>query len=127
MSDPNRHLPEPVKPPGDISHLSRLLGEWSRAVFGEEGVSAAEGRLRRLVGVTVVARMLDGLQDDRDVERIGFKGDRRSNCASASGPAPRKTLMPPTGVNSLRDSISFGAAWLRVGMDLQPSSTNPKR
>lgn len=63
-----------MKPPGDISHLSRLLGEWSRAMFEEAGVSAAEGRLRRLVGVTVVSRMLDGLPDDRDVERIGFKG-----------------------------------------------------
>lgn len=43
-------------------------------MFEEAGVSAAEGRLRRLVGVTVVSRMLDGLPDDRDVERIGFKG-----------------------------------------------------
>lgn len=60
-----------VRPPGDVGHLSRLLQQWADKAPEETGTV---GRLRRLVGVTVVARMLDGLQDDVGVERIGFKG-----------------------------------------------------
>lgn len=63
--------PKPVRPPGDVGHLSRLLQLWADKAPEETGTA---GRLRRLVGVTVVARMLDGLQDDEGLERIGFKG-----------------------------------------------------
>jgi hypothetical protein len=63
--------PKPVRPPGDVSHLGRLIEQWARRAPEETGTA---GRLRRLVGVTVVVRMLDGIQDDAGVHRIGFKG-----------------------------------------------------
>lgn len=62
-----------AKPPGDLSHLNRLLQTWSDDA-AESGEPAATARLRRLVGVTVIVAMLDGLRDEHDVERIGFKG-----------------------------------------------------
>ncbi len=65
------------RPPGDIAHLERLLDRWSKQAAADEdgpGPPAATGRLRRLVGVTVVAATLDGLRDSDGVERIGFKG-----------------------------------------------------
>lgn len=74
MSDPTPATPKAVRPPGDVNHLSRLLQAWADAASKESGQPETAGRLRRLVGVTVVARMLDGLQDDEGVERIGFKG-----------------------------------------------------
>lgn len=58
--------------PGDVNHLNRLLTRWAAG----EGDSppAMPGRLRRLVGVVVIAAALDGLRDADGVERIGFKG-----------------------------------------------------
>lgn len=58
------------RPPGSHGHLSRLLDAWSRQP--DERVTA--GRLRRLVGVTVIIEMLDGLSDDEGLPRIAFKG-----------------------------------------------------
>lgn len=57
--------------PGDRSHLQRLINQWAREV---EGVSVSFGRLQRLVGVSVVAAMLDGLRDEGGVEQLAFKG-----------------------------------------------------
>ena len=56
--------------PGDRGHLARLLDVWARDT--EEPVTS--GRLRRLVGVTAIIQVLDGLKDDEGRERIAFKG-----------------------------------------------------
>ena len=64
MSTPPKRLP------GDRTHLARLLDAWARDT--EEPVTS--GRLRRLVGVTAIIQMLDGLKDEAGQERIAFKG-----------------------------------------------------
>lgn len=64
MSTPAKRLP------GDRTHLARLLDAWARD--SEEPVTS--GRLRRLVGVTAIIQMLDGLKDEAGQERIAFKG-----------------------------------------------------
>ncbi|MHB8345422.1 MAG: nucleotidyl transferase AbiEii/AbiGii toxin family protein [Ferrimicrobium sp.] len=64
MSTPAKRLP------GDRTHLARLLDVWARDT--EEPVTS--GRLRRLVGVTAIIQMLDGLKDEAGQERIAFKG-----------------------------------------------------
>ena len=64
MSTPPKRLP------GDRGHLARLLDVWARET--EEAVTS--GRLRRLVGVTAIVQMLDGLKDEAGQERIAFKG-----------------------------------------------------
>ncbi len=63
-----------MKPPGDLAHLNRLLQAWSDVSAARAGPPAPAVRLRRLVGVILVAAMLDGLQDEDGIERIGFKG-----------------------------------------------------
>ncbi len=60
----------PQRLPGDRGHLARLLDVWARDA--EEPVTS--GRLRRLVGVTAIIQMLDGLKDEAGQERIAFKG-----------------------------------------------------
>jgi hypothetical protein len=60
----------PPRLPGDRSHLERLLDRWARE--HPDGVAAI--RLRRLIGVTAIIAMLDGLRDDDGNEQIGFKG-----------------------------------------------------
>lgn len=57
--------------PGDRSHLQRLINQWAREV---EEAAVSFGRLQRLVGVSVVAAMLDGLRDEDGVEQLAFKG-----------------------------------------------------
>lgn len=64
MSTPLERLP------GNSGHLARLLDVWARNT--EEPVTS--GRLRRLVGVTAIIQMLDGLKDQEGRERIAFKG-----------------------------------------------------
>lgn len=54
--------------PGDRSHLERLLTIWSELT----GITA--GRLRRVVGVTVIANMFEGFPDEDGRPRIVFKG-----------------------------------------------------
>lgn len=46
--------------PGSLAHLERLISDWSRRDPDEQ---ATAGRLRRLVAVSVLAEMLDGLDD----------------------------------------------------------------
>ena len=56
--------------PGDRAHLERLIDRWSK---DDEAAQATAGRLRRLVSISVLATMLDGL--DRDGEaQLAFKG-----------------------------------------------------
>lgn len=57
-----------MRPPGDKSHLERLLTNWSESA----GITA--GRLRRVVGIAVIANMLDGFPDEDGRPRIVFKG-----------------------------------------------------
>jgi hypothetical protein len=64
----------PPKPPGNVGHLERLPQKWADQSAAEAGRHAAAGRLRHLIGVTVVVAMLDGIRDDHGAERIGFKG-----------------------------------------------------
>ncbi len=64
----------PTRSPGDVSHLNRLLQAWSDATTTKTGQPVVTGRLRRLVGITVVVAMLDGLHDETGAERIAFKG-----------------------------------------------------
>lgn len=56
--------------PGDLSHLERLIDRWSKADSDDR---APAGRLRRLIGVSVLAAMLDGLEADGE-PRLAFKG-----------------------------------------------------
>ena len=62
MSEPKR--------PGNLAHLERMLDQWSRSDAGQQ---ATVGRLRRMVATSVLAAMLDGL-DDHGVPRLAFKG-----------------------------------------------------
>lgn len=54
--------------PGDRSHLERLLTNWSESA----GITA--GRLRRVVGIAVIANMFEGFPDEDGRPRIVFKG-----------------------------------------------------
>ncbi len=58
-----------AKPPGDRGHLERLLTTWS-----DETGGVTAGRLRNVVGVTVIAQMLDGLRDSDGKHLFAFKG-----------------------------------------------------
>ena len=57
------------RPPGDRSHLERLLNIWSN-----ETGNVTAGRLRNVVGVTVIAQMLDGLRSADGKHLFVFKG-----------------------------------------------------
>lgn len=57
-----------MRPPGNKSHLERLLEAWSKSA------RVTAGRLRRVVGVAVIANMLDGFPDADRRPRIVFKG-----------------------------------------------------
>lgn len=56
--------------PGNLAHLERLLNAWSR---DNTDVQATAGRLRRLVAISVLATILDGL-DQGGAARLAFKG-----------------------------------------------------
>jgi hypothetical protein len=56
--------------PGNLAHLERVLNAWSRE---STETQATTGRLRRLVAISVLATMLDGLNHDGDT-RLAFKG-----------------------------------------------------
>jgi Nucleotidyl transferase AbiEii toxin, Type IV TA system len=58
-----------IQTPGDRSHLERLLTDWSKET---EYVTA--GRLRNVVGVTVIAQMLDEVRADDGSHLFVFKG-----------------------------------------------------
>ena len=55
--------------PGNLAHLERLISVWSHSDTEHE---ATAGRLRRLVAVSALAGILDGL--DEDGARLAFKG-----------------------------------------------------
>jgi hypothetical protein len=57
-----------MRPPSNRSHLESLLTIWSKS----SRVTA--GRLRRVVGIAVIAKMLDGFPDADGRPRIVFKG-----------------------------------------------------
>lgn len=65
---------KPVRLPGDLSHLNRLIDAWARSEDAGEGKPVVGGRIRRLVGVLAIAGALDGLKDEAGGERIGYKG-----------------------------------------------------
>lgn len=56
------------KPPTNLQHLERLLADWSKA----DNVTA--GRMRRRVGVLVVAAMLDNVRDEHGNHQFVAKG-----------------------------------------------------
>ena len=58
-----------LAPPGDIAHFNRLIEAWARSnpeSFTElsQGRRSTPGRLRRLIGVRVIAAALDGFGSD---------------------------------------------------------------
>lgn len=57
-----------MHPPSNRSHLERLLTSWS------DLTDIAAGRLRRVVGVAVIANMFEGFPDEVGRPRIVFKG-----------------------------------------------------
>lgn len=59
---------ENPEPPGNKSHLEKLIDAWSKTPDG-----LSPGRLRRLVAVVVLAEMLDSLSGDEG-PRLVFKG-----------------------------------------------------
>ena len=58
-----------TKPPGDLSHLERLIQQWAH-----ETDEKSTGRLRNVVGVTVIAQMLDDVRDKEGRHLFVFKG-----------------------------------------------------
>ncbi len=68
-----------LAPPGDVAHLKRLIEAWAPSnpeSFTEPSQArrSTQGRLRRLIGVTVIAGALDGLRSDDGLPRFGIKG-----------------------------------------------------
>lgn len=57
-----------MRPPGSKSHLERMLSTWS------DSAGTTAGRLRRVVGIAVIANMFDGFPDENGRPRIVFKG-----------------------------------------------------
>ncbi len=55
--------------PGDRQHLERLIDVWVR-----EGSGLGQSRLRRLLGFTAIAAMLDGLPGEDGRARLVIKG-----------------------------------------------------
>ncbi len=62
MTEPRR--------PGDLSHLERLIDRWSKTDTDDP---ATAGRLRRLIALSALVAMLDGLVADGE-PRLAFKG-----------------------------------------------------
>ena len=56
--------------PGNLAHLERLINAWSR---DDTDGQATAGRLRRLVAISVLATILDGLEKG-GVPHLAFKG-----------------------------------------------------
>jgi Nucleotidyl transferase AbiEii toxin, Type IV TA system len=54
----------------ELGHLTRLLGAWRDS----QDEQITEGRLRKLVGVTLIASALDGLRDENGKPRLVIKG-----------------------------------------------------
>lgn len=58
-----------MKPPSNLSHLEKLIGAW-----GDEESDTTTARLRRLIGVSVLVGILDGLRDGDGNPRLALKG-----------------------------------------------------
>lgn len=58
-----------TKLPGNQQHLQRLLDQWAQTHAG-----IGTGRLTQLVGITVVAALLEDLRDVDGMPQVGFKG-----------------------------------------------------
>ncbi len=98
--------------PGDLSHLERLIDSWSKADSGDR---APAGRLRRLVGVSALAAMLDGLEVD-GAPRLAFKGGAALEVRF--GPRARASRDVDAVVNlSIDDAFGEIAERLQVGWE----------
>lgn len=93
-----------VRRPGDLSHLERLIDGWSRE--DPAVTQATAGRLRRLVSVSVLATILDGLDQDGQ-DRLAFKGG--ASMELRFGPAARATRDVDALVN-----VSFDDAFADI-------------
>jgi hypothetical protein len=102
-----------VRRPGDLSHLERLIDAWSRE--DPAGAQATAGRLRRLVSISVLATILDGLAHDGD-DRLAFKGG--ASLELRFGPVARATRDVDALVNvSLGDAFATIAERLATGWE----------
>ena len=59
-----------ARPPGDLSHLRRLIDTWARSDTAPAG---SVKRLNRLIAITALASIFDGLHRD-GADHLAFKG-----------------------------------------------------
>ena len=98
--------------PGNLAHLERLLNAWSRE---NTDVQATAVRLRRLVAISVLATILDGL-DQGGAPRLAFKGG--ASMEIRFGVAARASRDVDALVNvSLDDAFAEIGERLRVGWE----------
>jgi hypothetical protein len=94
--------------PGNLAHLERLLNAWSRE--GDQAHATA-GRLRRLVAISVLATMLDGLNRDGDTH-LAFKGGASMEFRFGA------TARASRDVDALAD-LDFDEAFAEIGRRLR--------
>jgi hypothetical protein len=98
--------------PGNVAHLERLINVWSRESAESQ---ATAGRLRRLVAISVLATILDGLDQD-GTQRLAFKGG--ASMEIRFGVAARASRDVDGLVNvDLDDAFAEIAERLRVGWE----------
>ncbi len=62
-----------MKRPGDLNHLTRLIQQWTRQQE-KESISITQKEAIRLVSISVLASILDGLRTKAGEPRLVFKG-----------------------------------------------------
>jgi Nucleotidyl transferase AbiEii toxin, Type IV TA system len=93
--------------PGNLAHLERLLSAWSRE--GDQAHATA-GRLRRLVAISALATMLDGLTENGDTH-LAFKGGASMEFRFGA------TARASRDVDALAD-VDFDEAFAEIGRRL---------
>jgi hypothetical protein len=94
--------------PGNLAHLERLLSAWSRE--GDQAHATA-GRLRRLVAISALATMLDGLTENGDTH-LAFKGGASMEFRFGA------TARASRDVDALAD-VDFDEAFAEIGRRLR--------
>jgi Nucleotidyl transferase AbiEii toxin, Type IV TA system len=94
--------------PGNLAHLERLLSAWSRE---DDQAPATARRLRRLVAISVLATMLDGLTENGDTH-LAFKGGASMEFRFGA------TARASCDVDVLAD-LDFDEAFVEIGRRLR--------